>query len=285
MNEAVGAGVVWLVTTVLAGVVLTVTAPGWARSRPAANLRRRLSAAGAALEHGLGRPVAALGVVFAGSGAMLLVLWLLGELAQVVEPTVDVPLFDWFQARQGPPAWSSTWLFLTDIGSLDLTQRIVAVAAVVFALLYARRRWWAPPALLLSGYAVEKLGQEALKILVDRGHPPTTLGTWPSGGCARVAVVYGLVVFLTLRWFQVTSTRAWVAGWSVVATAEAVQAYARTVNLEHWFTDVLGGMVFGVLLVLTMTAAGAILLSAPSATGPAASEFPEARTADALLQH
>ena len=263
MNAAVWVGILALAAVVLAGVVLTVTAPRWARPHRLLPLRRRLHVASDGLVGAFGAPLAGLGVVLFGIGFMMLSLWLLGELAQVLEPAIDVPVFHWFEARQVEP-WSSWWWFLTDIGSVDVTQRLAGLAAVVFAVLFAlqRRRWWAPPALLAVGFVSEKLVQEWIKVIVDRGHPPTTLGTWPSGGCARVLIVYGLIVFLALRYARVRSTRVWVAGWSLVALAETIQAYARTYNLEHWVTDVVGGAVFGVMLLLMMLAVAAIILPA-----------------------
>jgi hypothetical protein len=262
MNASVVSGVLVLLFVVIVGASLSVTAPAWTGPRRLARARFRAGTAADGLVSGFGRLGAAVVVVLTGGGFMMLSLWLLGEFAQRIESSVDHPLFHWFAARQTEP-WSSWWWFLTDIGKVSLTQRICALAAVVFTVLYARRRWWAPPFLLIVGFLSEKLIQEALKVLVDRGHPPTTLGTWPSGGCGRVAVVYGLIMWLTLRWFEVRSLSVWVAGWTVVALAETVQAYARTVNLEHWFTDVVGGVLFGIMLLLTMTAAGKILLPAP----------------------
>ena len=270
MNAAVWVGILWLAAVVLAGVVLTVTAPRWARPDRLLPLRRRLAVASDGLTAAFGAPLAGLSVVLFGIGLMMVSLWLLGELAQVLEPAIDVPVFHWFEARQVEP-WSSWWWFLTDIGSVDVTQRLAGLAAVVFAVLFAlqRRRWWAPPALLAAGFVSEKLVQEWIKVIVDRGHPPTTLGTWPSGGCARVLIVYGLIMFLALRYFRVRSTRVWVAGWSLVALAETVQAYARTYNLEHWVTDVVGGAVFGVMLLLMMLAVAAIIMPAEHDRRPA----------------
>jgi hypothetical protein len=35
--------------------------------------------------------------------------------------------------------------------------------------------------------------------VVRRGHPPTTFGTYPRGGCARVLIVDGLILFMFER--------------------------------------------------------------------------------------
>lgn len=267
MNASVLSGVLALLFVLIAGAALTVTAPAWTGPRVLSGAKQRARTAADGLVAAFGRPGAALVVVFAGFGVMMVSLWLLGELAQTVESPIDHPAFRWYEARVVEP-WASWWWFLTDIGKVSVTQRICAVAVLVFTVLYARRCWWAPGFLLILGFLSQKLAQEFVKVIVDRGHPPTTLGTWPSGGCARVAVVYGLIMWLTLRWFDVRSRRAWVAGWTVVALAETVQAYARTVNLEHWITDVFGGVVFGIMLLLIMTAAGKILLPSTPAPPP-----------------
>lgn len=261
MNGAVLVGIVALLAVIIAGAVLSATAPRWVRADRLLPLRRRLYVAGDGLVSAFGRPGAGVAVVFASAGFMIGLLWALGEFAQKIERHVDHPVFDWFAARQVEP-WSSVWWKLTNIGKVDYNQWTVAVAAVVFAVLFAVRgmRWWAPPFLLVAGFLLEKGVQETAKVLVNRGHPPTTLGTWPSGGCGRVLVVYGLIVFLALTWMRVRSKKVWVAGWSVVALCEMIQVYSRTYNLEHWITDVIGGILFGTMLLLTMLAVARLIL-------------------------
>jgi hypothetical protein len=251
-------GVLGLLAVVAGGLLSTVKAPYWHEPDTLRSLRRRGGIAVHAAAEQLGAVTAAVIVALAGTGLALAVLWPLGRLAHLAEPFTDVPIFDWLQARQ-VASWSRLWRFLTDIGSLNLTQAITVAGSVVLAVLYARRRWWIPPLVLCSGYLMEKYLQQALKLVVDRGHPPTTLGTWPSGGCARVILVYGLIVYFSLRWRETESLRAWVAGWSLVALAASIQAYARLYNLEHWFTDVAGGLLFGVILLLTMTGVAWVL--------------------------
>jgi membrane-associated phospholipid phosphatase len=271
VNGAVLVGIIALLAVIIAGAVLSATAPRWVRPDRLLPLRRRLHVAGDGLVSAFGRLAAGLAVIFASAGFMIGLLWALGELAQKIERYVDHPVYNWFAARQVEP-WSSVWWKLTNIGKVDYNQRTVAVAAVVFAVLFAVRgmRWWAPPFLLISGFLLEKGVQETDKVLVNRGHPPTTLGTWPSGGCARVLVVYGLIVFLALTWLRVRSKRVWVAGWSVVALCETIQMYSRTYNLEHWITDVIGGVLFGTMILLTMLAVARIVLPKESEAAPRA---------------
>jgi hypothetical protein len=245
-------GVLTLLAVIAAGLLSTATVHRWREPQALQSLRRRGSTAGRATAEQLGRFTTAAILALTGAGLALAVLWPLGRLAHLVEAFTDVPIFHWLQARRVSP-WSHLWRFLTDIGSLNVTQSLTVAGSVVFAVMFARRRWWLPPLVMCSGYLMEKYLQQALKLVVDRGHPPTTLGTWPSGGCARVILVYGLIVYFYLRWRETSSMRTWVAGWSLVAFAATIQAYARLYNLEHWFTDVAGGLVFGVILLLTMT--------------------------------
>jgi membrane-associated phospholipid phosphatase len=255
LSGSVWSGVVALVAVAAIGSLAVWKAPSWLPERAERWRTGRLAAATSGLRASLGALPAALAVALAGAGLILFAMWPVGKLAHVMEPHFDVPLFEWFQSRQVGGTWSEVWRTLTNIGALDLTQRLTALAAVVFAVLFARRRWWVPPLVLGGGYLMEKFLQQALKVVVDRGHPPTTLGSYPSGGCARVIVVYGLIVFFALRWARVRSYRVWVLGASLVALAATVQAYARTYNLEHWFSDVLGGLLFGVLLLATLVIA------------------------------
>ncbi len=164
-----------------------------------------------------------------------------------------------------PGWWSRAWLTLTNIGGLTQTQVLTAVFAVVIAVLWRRGRWWIPLVVLPVGYVLEKTLQDLLKLVVDRGHPPTTLGSFPSGGCARVVLVYGLIVFLVLWGWKPRDRRVWVAGGAFVAICATIQAYARTFNLEHWITDVFAGLLFGLMLLVTMIAAVLVLdRAAPS---------------------
>ena len=107
------------------------------------------------------------------------------------------------------------------------------LGAVGLAVLWIRRRWWVPAIILPVGYLMEKYGQEPLKLVVHRGHPPTTLGTWPSGGCARVILVYGLIVFFILRGRSPRSVVPWAAGWSLVAS---LRRFRRMRGSTTWST-------------------------------------------------
>ena len=74
------------------------------------------------------------------------------------------------------------------------------------------------------------------------GDVAATLGTWPSGRCARVLVIYGLLTYFAVRVYRGgRSMQAWVLAAAFVSLALTMQAYARLNNMEHCFTDVIGG--------------------------------------------
>lgn len=145
-----------------------------------------------------------------------------------------------------------------------LTQGIAAAAAIVFSVLYRKRPyWWAPGVTMILGYAAEKYSQMILKSVIHRGHPPTAGGSWPSGGMGRLTDVYGLVIFFVIWYFWPRTPRAWAAGVSLLLVLMSIQAYARINNLEHWTTDVVGGAIYG-LMLLAMMIIGYLTLARPA---------------------
>ncbi len=254
MNGSLVVFVVWFALVIIVGIALTVRARNYKPARWWINFSGRVDDSVEVSSSRLGSFTLAALVYFAGAGLIIAILWPLGLLAHALEDQIDKPLFYWFQDRQ-LDYWSDIWLKLTNIGKPRITQGIDAVAAVVFAVVWAIKglRWWAPPVVFASAYALEKYVQFILQAMVDRGHPPTTLGTWPSGGCARVTIIYGLIIFCTIYVTRRQSRQAWIAGWSLLAILMSIQAYARTYNLEHWITDVVAGILFGLLGLVVMT--------------------------------
>ncbi len=258
MNEAVAVAVVWLALVGgTAGLLARRARTGspdpsthWllSRTRPVAALS----------VHSLGRPLSAGIVLGAGMAYTIAVCWVLGRGAKAVEEALDHPAFSFFDDHQAH--WlSSASSLLTQMGNRDPTVVVTVVAAVVFAVLWRKSRWWAPPVTLLVAFAMERFGAELLRLVVHRGHPPTTLGTWPSGGCARLILVYGLVIFLYQRWRGrgIGSEAAWL--WLGLALLAGVEAFTRVYLLKHWLTDAAGGLVFGTLLLMTMMATFTVL--------------------------
>ena len=264
MHAVVVVWVVWIGLVLALSAVALVRVPDMAAPPRWQRLRSRVAPVVTTMRAQLGRAGTAAVVYLFGAAVIVAVCWPAGLLAHGLQGPVDWPLFHWFQDRQSA-SWSDFWLKATNIGKPRITQGFTAVAAVFFAVVWARRglKWWFPLLALPLGYALEKYTQIIIQDVVHRGHPPTTHGTFPSGGCARVMVVYGMIIFLTVAWRWPHVRRAWVAGWCVLACLVSVQAYARLYNLEHWSTDVAGGVLFGLLLLLVMTSCLRILCSEP----------------------
>lgn len=256
MPAAIVVCMVWLGGVVLIGAIAAavVGEPDGSPTR-LDPLRRKVSASVDAVSEQLGRFATGVIVVLAGWSVTIIVGWFLGERAHAAQDAVDWPTFRWFRDHQ-VDHWSQAWQTITNIGSPQVTAGVAVAGAVVLALLWWRRQrpWWLPGLCLVLALVLVRYAQFLLKEVVDRGHPPTTLGTWPSGGCARVIVVYGLIMFFVLRWDRVRGRRAWIGWATATAFLGSVQGYARTYNLEHWVTDVVGGLVFGTMIIAVVIA-------------------------------
>lgn len=210
---------------------------------------------GSAATRRFGRVGGTLLVLVVGYAVTVAVGLGLGFLAKNLQSGVDVPVFDWVHSRVSDGSEFTTANGkLTYLGNNPITQLGAFISAIVLGFAY-RRRWWLPVGALAVAVIGEKYAQKFLGHVVDRGHPPTTLGTYPSGGVGRILAIYGTVVILVLL-LQPQLSRAWRAGlWTGVATAAVVEAYTRVYLSKHWFTDAAFGLVFGALLLLTHAAA------------------------------
>jgi hypothetical protein len=253
--------VVFFAGLLLVGAICTALLPAAHAGPRSQRLGARVGATVEEARRQLGRFPAAAVAALAGWAAALVLCWWLGVLARTIEPDIDHPIFRFWARHQIGGTWSSTWWKLTNIGAPGQTQGVALVAAIFFAIVWWRRgrSWWVPVVTFAAAYAFEKFGQTILKLVVHRGHPPTTLGTWPSGGCARLLVIYGLVIFFFLTWWQPQNRRVWYLGWMVLSVCLGIEMYAREYNQEHWFTDVLGGIAYGTMLLLVMIGAYHIL--------------------------
>jgi hypothetical protein len=201
------------------------------------------------LRHDIGVPGAGLLVGAAGAGITFAIGWPLGRLAHAAQSYVDVPVFHWFQQRLATGTWGSLQAVLTQMGNRPEIKVIAVVAAIVLGCTW-RRRWWVPVLVIAAAFVVEKYVAAGLGKDVLRGHPPTTHGTYPSGGCARLISIYGTILYLAIRTWRPPT---WLRGtlWTLLAEAAWMEGFARTSRLEHWSTDVVGGWVVGILLLGT----------------------------------
>jgi membrane-associated phospholipid phosphatase len=203
-----------------------------------------------------GRPGAALAVVLAWSAAVIAVFWPLGELAHSLENAVDWPVLSWVTTRRNPTFEDFNWLY-TALGDRSPLKWVSAAGAIVFAVLW-RRRFWIPLLAIGAQFPLEQYVQAIVTGMVDRGHPPTGLGSYPSGGIARIVMVFGtLALFAALTWRM--SRRVHVALGTFVFLLAFYEGYSRIYVQKHWFTDVIAGILFGPALFLGFAVAVCVL--------------------------
>ncbi|RLP98784.1 phosphatase PAP2 family protein [Micromonospora sp. CV4] len=231
-------------------VVIPVVATRWAPAVRESRAADRLRVAVAGLTEAFGRIGAALVVLLAGSAAVVAICWPLGELLSRLEPSVDHPVFDYVHARR-VDVWADINSFITAIGDRYPLKWVTVVAAIGFAIAWRRRRWWIPLVAMPLQFVLEQYTQQILALTVDRGHPPTDLGTYPSGGCARVMLTFGTIAVLAgLTWNIPRRGRIAIA--TALAVLVAVEGYTRIYAERHWLTDVIGGWIFATLLLGVM---------------------------------
>lgn len=155
---------------------------------------------------------------------------------------------------------------VTTIGDYSV---IGPFSALVGGMLAYERREWTPLPLLVGGVVSEVYLQKALKRLVKGTLPPEESsigppGTYPSGGAARTVITFGLLAhMLTQRWGSPAERR---VIWSIVALLVAAQGGSRLYLGRHWPEDVVGGWLFGWLILRTLTRVNEVV-SAGARTG------------------
>jgi membrane-associated phospholipid phosphatase len=162
----------------------------------------------------------------------------------------------WVTSRRNPAFEDFNW-FYTYLGDREPLKQVTVAGAVVFAVLW-RRRFWIPLVAILAQFPVEQYVQAIVSSGVNRGHPPTGLGSYPSGGIARIVMVFGtLALFVALTWR--VGRRGHVALGTFVLVLASYEGYSRIYTQKHWLTDVLSGLVFGPALFLGFAVAVCVL--------------------------
>jgi hypothetical protein len=273
MSPVIVVCVIWFSTVVLLGAVAVALANQVRSGAVRRALATRASRAAAASVGSIGRIGTGVIIGLAGWSTVIVVGWIMGIAARNLEGPVDRPAFHWWQTNHLSGKWHDTWWTLTKIGSPQVIQMATVIGMVVLTALYAGRRfWWTPAVLLPMSYVAEFFAQQILKYVAHRGHPPTALGSFPSGGMARVIIVYGLIIYFLIMRLAPGHRRIWAAGGALLAVAASIQAYARLNNLEHWTTDVIAGAVFGTMLLVTFVLVHRAITIAASAAGVPATQ-------------
>lgn len=187
-----------------------------------------------------------------GAVAVYAVTCLLGVLIVHAGPSIDKPIYSWM-IHHRVHFWKAVMNRLTKMGNTWTTWGAAAGAAACLAAFY-RRRKWLPPVVLGAAIVIDHYLTLALRHTFHRlGPPDSPLGTFPSGGCDRIIVFYGLIAYLI--WREVSgrrSTAIWLAG--VVAALGFTEAYSRVYLTLHWFTDAVSGLIYGGLILAVFIA-------------------------------
>jgi membrane-associated phospholipid phosphatase len=150
---------------------------------------------------------------------------------------------------------------VTTIGGYSV---IGSFSVLVGGMLAYDRRNWTPLPLLATGVVSEIYLQKALKRLVKGSKPPQESsigppGDYPSGGAARTVITFGLLAhLLTQRWDAPAERR---VIWSIVAALALAQGGSRLYLGRHWPEDVVGGWLFGWLILRTLTRVDEVILA------------------------
>jgi hypothetical protein len=219
-----------------------------AASRPQAGRHHSRRAAGhSARSDALAGSGRFLAVSVLGAVAAFGVMALIGLLVVRQGLAIDKPVFTWLRGHQ-VHAVAAAMKRLTKIGDTWTAWAAALAAAACLAVTWREKRWL-PPVALVSLIVVDHYTTLALRHVFHRLGPPTSpLGTYPSGGCDRCIVFYGLIAYLLWREF---SGRRSAAIWAAAAVAALGfnEAYSRVYLSLHWLTDALSGLIYGGLLL------------------------------------
>jgi membrane-associated phospholipid phosphatase len=175
---------------------------------------------------------------------------------------IDRPIFDWMSTHQ-VHIMRALMKRLTKLGNTWTTWGAALAAAACLAVTW-RDKKWLPPIVLASAIVIDHFTTLALRHVFHRIGPPTSpLGTYPSGGCDRVVLFYGLIAYLLWREFSGQRRTAILVG-AAVATLGFNEAYSRVYLSLHWFTDALSGLLYGGLLLTIFIIAVHFVAGRPS---------------------
>jgi membrane-associated phospholipid phosphatase len=186
-------------------------------------------------------------ILAAGAVVVYAVTALLGILVIHAGPTIDKPIYTWTIDHR-VRFWKSVMDRVTEVGDTWTIWGAAATAAVCLAA-FRRNNKWLPPVAFGAAIVFEHYVALALRHTFERSGPPDSpYGTFPSGGCDRIFVFYGLIAYLIWRERSGSKpTAIWSAG--VVGALAFSEAYSRGYLTRHWFTDIISGLIYGALIL------------------------------------
>jgi hypothetical protein len=183
---------------------------------------------------------------------------------------IDEPIFYWTQRHQ-VDWWASAMSRFNRIGNTWTAWGAVGSAAACLGFSWRRQRWL-PASALGAAIMVDYCATHKLHRKFSRPGPPTSpLGTYPSGGTDRVVLFYGLIAYLIWREFS-GSPRGRSLAIGGVSALSFIQAYCRQYLSEHWFIDIVCGLLYGAMLLVPIVVAVQLISEQddpkPGAVGP-----------------
>jgi len=258
-----GIGLVVLVAVILTRRPERPAAPRWSAGR--------VPAAGVGSAAGLPEPVRLVGIAVVGWIAAFAIMLALG-VAWVVHdgPSIDRPIYS-FAVHHRIADWTVAVTQLTKIADLPESLVVAAVAAVWLARGWDQRKW-VPPVILATTVVADHFLTAAIHGVFERAGPPNSPGGgYPSGGCERAILYFGLIGYLRLRQVGWRRNRGiWVS--AVVAALALNEAYTRIYLTLHWFTDAISGLIYGALVLAAVILALRVVIG--PATVPASGDAP-----------
>jgi membrane protein DedA with SNARE-associated domain len=179
-------------------------------------------------------------------GVIALLILVSGVVGPDAMPLGDLSIHNLMQEIRNAPA-DEIMVPITLLGDNFVLE---AMAATMVAWLIWRRAW--RPAIATTGIFIFALNSfNLIKILIHRARPPNHFAgvdsfSFPSGHSTMSAVAFGMLAVLVShsmsRWSR---SLVYAACGLIIITI----SYSRVYLGVHWTTDVLGGMLFGMILV------------------------------------
>jgi membrane-associated phospholipid phosphatase len=207
-----------------------------------------------------------LGAISCAGGALSYgVMALLGPTVVNRGPAIDEPIYRWTISHQVRP-WAAIMERFGKVGNTWTTWGAAGTAAVCLGVSW-RDQKWLPPSALVAAILVDHYATLALRRTFGRlGPPGSPGGTYPSGGCDRVVLLYGLTAHMLWREFS-GSYRGKVWAIAAVAALSFNEAYSREYLSKHWFTDIISGLFYGGVLLAPFIAAVRLIAGPSGARG------------------